>query len=437
VATSRHLLLALSASLAWLPLAAQTDTTVPVVLQAVPSQALGIGGSVTNLDLTPYFQDPEAMGTAVRITAQVGNLSNGTIDLALYDAETPQTVANFLAYVNGGYYAENIIHRSVAGFIIQGGEYYFSDYATDALAYVPTYPAVQNEPGISNVAGTIAMAKVSGNVNSATNQWFINMADNSENLDNQNGGFTVFGKVIGEGMTVANTINALPAYNATSVQGAPADWTDLPLTAPNLDNTSFVQTSMAVIPTLTYSVSSGNTSLVTASMSGNSVQLTPSATLTGSTNITITATALDAGQTQTTFTVFVDQTYSNWIAPYNFSPAAALATANPSGDGVPNLLKFAFGGNPLLAQRAPGLPQAESGGGVTFCQRQLAGLSYEVDESPDLVNWTKIWQTSDGLAAAPVAAHTTVSGYDVITVRDPSGGYQPLRFWRVQVSPTL
>ncbi len=431
----------LCVSLVWLPLAAQTDTTVPVLLQAVPSQTLGIGGSVANLDLTPYFQDPEATGTAVRITAYVGTLGSGNIDVALYDKLTPKTVANFLAYINDGYYVNNIVHRAVPGFVIQGGGY---DVYQDAsgnydVGLVTSLGAIPNEfagSGLSNVAGTIAMAEVGSDPNSATSQWFINMADNSQNLDTTNGGYTVFGKVIGNGMAVAQIIDSaqLGPYDFSSFISA---WNQIPLTGNTLTLGNIVFTDMATIPTLTYSVGSGNTSLVTASMSGNIVQLTPSTTLTGSTNITITATALDAGQTQTTFTVFVDQTFSNWIAPYNFSPSAALATANPSGDGVPNLLKFAFDGNPLLAQRALGLPQAESGGGVTFYQRQLAGLSYEVDESPDLETWTKTWQTSDGLAAAPVAVHTTVSGYDVVTIRDPAGGYQPVHFWRVQVSPTL
>jgi cyclophilin family peptidyl-prolyl cis-trans isomerase len=144
----------------------------------------------------------------------------GDVEIDLFEQEKPETVANFLNYLNAGDYRNSFIHRSVAGFIVQGGGYTFTD---GAVAVVPEKPAVVNEPGISNLRGTIAMAKLPGDPNSATSQWFINLADNSANLDDQNGGFTVFGQVTGDGMTAIDAIAALPVWNA----GAP--FTDLPL----------------------------------------------------------------------------------------------------------------------------------------------------------------------------------------------------------------
>jgi peptidyl-prolyl cis-trans isomerase A (cyclophilin A) len=135
----------------------------------------------------------------------------GTFEVNLYDQSTPATVANFLAYVNAGAYDNAVFHRVVNGFVAQGGGYTYE--GTETLAPIAQNPAVVNEPTFSNVRGTIAMAKLSGNANSATNQWFINLGDNSANLDAQNGGFTVFGQVIGNGMDVLDAINALPKFN--------------------------------------------------------------------------------------------------------------------------------------------------------------------------------------------------------------------------------
>ena len=84
---------------------------------------------------------------------------------------------------------------------------------TTTFGTVTQNPAVVNEPTYSNVRGTIAMAKLSGSVNSATSQWFINMGNNSANLDVQNGGFTVFGQVTGNGMAIVDAMNALQAFN--------------------------------------------------------------------------------------------------------------------------------------------------------------------------------------------------------------------------------
>lgn len=136
--------------------------------------------------------------------------SLGVIDIQLYDKQTPLTVANFLKYVNAGRYDNTIIHRSIPGFIVQGGDIYYD--AKGTAKYVDKYPAVKNEysPSRSNLRGTIAMAKVDKQPDSATSDWFFNLADNSANLDNQNGGFTVFGKVLGDGMRAVDAVAALP-----------------------------------------------------------------------------------------------------------------------------------------------------------------------------------------------------------------------------------
>ncbi|MCH9696200.1 MAG: peptidylprolyl isomerase [Gammaproteobacteria bacterium] len=138
--------------------------------------------------------------------------SLGNFQVNLYDETTPASVTNFLNYVNNGAYSDSIVHRSVPGFIIQGGGFAYDGTATNPVVDIPADPAVTNEPTYSNLRGTIAMAKISGDPNSATNQWFINLADNSASLDPQNGGFTVFGEVTGNGMDVVDAIAALPRF---------------------------------------------------------------------------------------------------------------------------------------------------------------------------------------------------------------------------------
>ncbi len=155
--------------------------------------------------------------------------ASGVIDIQLFDTEAPQTVANFLNYVNRGDYDGSFFHRNVPNFVIQGGGYGLTS-STDgdfSLYAIETDPPVINEydPSRSNLRGTIAMAKLGNDPNSATSQWFFNLNDNSANLDNQNGGFTVFGQVIGQGMTTVDALAALPRVNA----GSPFD--TLPVTS--------------------------------------------------------------------------------------------------------------------------------------------------------------------------------------------------------------
>lgn len=145
----------------------------------------------------------------------------GDIEVTLLPESAPQTVQNFLRYVNRGAYNNSFFHRSVPGFIIQGGGYQF---VNNAPVPIPSDPPVRNEYRVSNTRGTLAMAKLGSDPNSATNQWFFNLGNNASNLNSQNGGFTVFGRVANAaGLAVMDRIAAVPVYNA----GSPFD--QLPL----------------------------------------------------------------------------------------------------------------------------------------------------------------------------------------------------------------
>ena len=142
--------------------------------------------------------------------------TQGVIDVELYGADAPGTVANFLSYLRSGAYTGTAFHRSVSNFVIQAGYVAWLADATQ-LSYVKTAAAIANEYSANrpNVRGTIAMAKVGGNPNSATSQWFFNLADNSTTLGPaQNGGFTVFGRATPPSLAVIDRIAALPIANA-------------------------------------------------------------------------------------------------------------------------------------------------------------------------------------------------------------------------------
>jgi cyclophilin family peptidyl-prolyl cis-trans isomerase len=156
--------------------------------------------------------------------------ARGTVFIELFD-DRPLTRDNFLAYVNGGKYDNSMMHRMVRNFVLQGGGFYPVEITEPPPLYVsydPTAdidldgnpatpnPTVNNEfgntPFRSNVKGTLAMAKVAGNPNSATSEWFFNLNNNAgtapDGLDFQNGGFTVFAQVVGDGMGLIDAYNS-------------------------------------------------------------------------------------------------------------------------------------------------------------------------------------------------------------------------------------
>ncbi|MCX6866407.1 MAG: peptidylprolyl isomerase [Verrucomicrobia bacterium] len=212
----------------------------PVVGTIIP-QWSGTAGGTRDTALAGTFTDPEAE-SAVRVSTTLGNM-----DFILFDTATPATVTNFMSYVNAGKYTDVAFHRSIAGFVIQGGGFKGAGTGSQFTSVV-TNPPVTNEPGIANVRGTVSMAKLGGDPNSATSQFFVSLGDNRANLDYQNGGFTVFGRVAGNGMVVADNISNLPTatYNLY-LDGSPTatSFTDFPMNAASapasMDQTKLVK----------------------------------------------------------------------------------------------------------------------------------------------------------------------------------------------------
>jgi cyclophilin family peptidyl-prolyl cis-trans isomerase len=305
---------------AFLPTIGLVAVAVTAVAQNVPPTVSSPIANFTEyadapartIDLATVFSDPD-VSNAVRMTTVLGN-----IDIALFGQQKPVTVANFLKYVDQGRYflldpvtnqtASSFIHRSESGFVIQGGGFIGTVNSTNTAIQptaVLTFPPIQNEPGIPNKRGTIAMAKVGGNPNSATSQWFINLADNAS-LDNpaNNGGFTVFGRVVNGGMTVVDSIAALPRYNFSA---AGPDFGQLPLR--NYDGASAVKVQNLVsipglsqISPLSFSAAADNGNVVVG-ISGT--KLSVAGKIVGTSHVTVTATDFDGATVSQTFTVTV------------------------------------------------------------------------------------------------------------------------------------
>jgi cyclophilin family peptidyl-prolyl cis-trans isomerase len=170
----------------------------------------------------------------------------GTFDVQLYDTQVPTTVANFLSYVNAGSYTNSIIHRSTTYNpadiqIVQGGGFVLNGLQIDPIATAAPIPL---EAGLSNLKGTIAMARTAA-PNSATSQWFFNVTDNLA-LDPSpgNDGYAVFGAVIGGGISVIEAIGAVPVYDLTVPLGA--TFSELPLLNPALEPQNLVMVNSIV-----------------------------------------------------------------------------------------------------------------------------------------------------------------------------------------------
>lgn len=144
--------------------------------------------------------------------------SHGDFTVELYEQDAPQTVANFLRYVDEGFFDGTIFHRIVPGFVIQGGG------LTNDFRQKQTHPPVRNEAdnGVRNERGTLSMARTE-EIHSATSQFFVNLADN-EFLDHRPGqyGYAVFGRV-SEGMEVIDKIAAVHTGRRRGYSDAPME----------------------------------------------------------------------------------------------------------------------------------------------------------------------------------------------------------------------
>jgi len=142
----------------------------------------------------------------------------GRFTVELHEKEAPVTVANFLKYIDEGFFDGTTFHRIVPGFVIQGGGF------TEDMTQKRTHPPIKNEAdnGLKNERGTLSMARTN-DVNSATSQFFVNLKDN-DFLDHTRGnfGYAVFGRVT-EGMDVVDKIAAVKTGRRHGHQDVPME----------------------------------------------------------------------------------------------------------------------------------------------------------------------------------------------------------------------
>lgn len=280
---------------------------------------VNISSNDTTINLFQNFDDPFTTGKVANFNLRENSIGAGEINVVLFDQGgqgAPITVNNFLNYVNDGDYVNTIIHRSIPNFIIQGGGFTVNNLKVND---VPADAPIANEfsPNRSNTRGTIAMAKLGNNPNSATNQWFFNLDNNSANLDNQNGGFTVFGEVLpGNDLTTMDAIASLPIVDGSNIDSA---FTDLPANSFNVidinnieineddDFVRFENITVNNFPELTFTVENNtNPNLVTATIDENGrLKLDYGNNIQGVADIIIKATNLLGESTFDTLTVSV------------------------------------------------------------------------------------------------------------------------------------
>jgi cyclophilin family peptidyl-prolyl cis-trans isomerase len=167
-------------------------------------------------------------GTLVQFDVTTATGGTESYEVELFDTLAPKAVTNFLAYVNSGRYTDTIIHRSVASpAVVQGGGFTLKngivgDVQTDAGINVDD----EFNAARGNIAGTLSLANAGATNNSTKSQWFVNTSSNASSLDSQK--FAVFGRVVGNGMTIVNSIRALTTANFTDESNSSA-LTDVPV----------------------------------------------------------------------------------------------------------------------------------------------------------------------------------------------------------------
>ncbi len=317
------------------------------------------------VDLRPYFTIAGLLGGGrefVQFKTSLGVinaefLADG-VDAGANDLDPDKTVTNFKSYLGTDAtpaadkkktYDGSFLHRLVPAFALQGGGYRVT--TEPALEVVTAKADIVNEFHYANTRGTLAMAKRDGAPDSANSQWFFNLVDNRDALDNQNGGFTAFARVLGKGMDVVDRISALPRPTYLGVNNILYE-TPLRNWSPGADvlvNNLVYLDTVRLVPlqppstgtgssVLVYAVSNDNPVAATATLANGVLTITPGAKP-GRSIFTVRAAEGGGAFVESTLTVLRN------------GPAAIIKQ-------LPAATTAALGANPVLNADVTGWPLA-------------------------------------------------------------------------------
>ena len=386
----------------------RTGNLAPTVVGTASSDVTfttAMNPAAKTVDLAGVFTDQDFQNSEVLFRTMVGN-TPGNINVELFDVATPITVANFYEYATSHRYDDTIFHRLAPGFVLQGGGFSFDDApgAANAFPSVSIDPTIQNEFSAtrSNLASTVAMAKLGGDPNSASSQFFFNLGNNSANLDAQNGGFTVFGKIVGATNTTTVTDPVLLDLANTPVSdrsSANSALTSLPLesySGPSFPTDATPANFLRILgvdtvrrnEALSYSLMSGgapvemiDTTLFTAEIINHRLTITPKANQSGQADIVVRATDL-AGETVTT-------TIRVHVAPVGNAAPTATVTLTPT--------------QPLV-------------------NSTLTASATVADSNSNPVNLTYVWKLGSTVVKTTTATSSVTDTLDLSTISTEAAG---------------